>query len=765
MILSIKKLLSNKYNLWVLALIFFHISFNLIFQIINKAPPTWDSAGHLTLSFIFLDKLQLIPLGRFDIVDFLKVSTYYPPLVHILGAFVMLFVGRVFEFPLFVVGTVSFVFCIVYLYKIVLFLFKDNHKLAFFTVLFFSFFPQIWEQSRNFHLDVPLCALLLASYYYLLLSHSLKNRLYSFIFFVLFSLIQLTKWYGFVYLIVPFVYEVFIRSFKSKDLFYDVGRWFNILFGYLVVACISLPWYFLNFQSILANVKVSATADAGDPLNIWSIENFYHYIKLMMSYQLGIVSVAVLLVSLIFLYLHKVSFRKYIIWLIVFPYLVLSLIQNKDLRYILPMVPVFAFCVAYLFCEVIKKFQSSFTYLYTFYLLFLFFFLSLNPFTTLPKSLNFVAWLMAGPYNWAWETMPYSYAYSSGNWGVEDILKVISKEASLESTITGTYKVLEISDNRYYSIASFDMFKMQNAFYDMDFVVPYNRPDKLSPEELATYLSNIHFAIVPQNPGPSGLRNIAVLNQLIDYFTSNQNTEFAPIKEFDMPDGNKLRLYKRVNFLNFKSPESTREDSLKIYLSNILFLNSDKIKTQVFEVHTFDELANDTVYKMGTDGVTQKRISLEGVKKIRIDLPREQLDIKHMTGWAFRDMTFVRIPDYNFSTYLFKNGLLKPLDANFDISKLPDVVSTFVEYTDKGISIVNKNPNESVYVAYATKGWKWDNFWLKDKNGETTMTKDDLIQFDITQPNQIIKNFPSNWGFFPCYDGSAVCFYPIVDNL
>ena len=198
---SIKKIFPNVYGFYLFLLVIFHLFFNFIWQRINSAPPTWDSAGHLVLSFIFADKFALLARGLTDITSILKVSVYYPPFVHIFGGTLIYLFGRSYEIPLFFIETGFFILSIIMIYKIVLIKFPSNYKLAFFTAFIFSFFPQIWEQSRYFHLDIPLLGLLLLSYYYLLKSDLFNKPIYSFLFFISFSLVQLTKWYGFVFLL------------------------------------------------------------------------------------------------------------------------------------------------------------------------------------------------------------------------------------------------------------------------------------------------------------------------------------------------------------------------------------------------------------------------------------------------------------------------------------------------------------------------------------------------------------------------------------
>ena len=48
---KIRELFSDKYVVVLTVIIVFHFTLNIIWQYVNTAPPTWDSAGHLVVLF------------------------------------------------------------------------------------------------------------------------------------------------------------------------------------------------------------------------------------------------------------------------------------------------------------------------------------------------------------------------------------------------------------------------------------------------------------------------------------------------------------------------------------------------------------------------------------------------------------------------------------------------------------------------------------------------------------------------------------------
>jgi len=743
-----------------LLLCVFHVTINIVWHRLNTAPPTWDSAGHLTLSFILKDRFTYLFKGELSPVVILQTSSYYPPLIHILGSGVIAIFGRHYEYPI-LLGTAFFIMAIIYLFKLVNHYFKDD-KLAFFTVLIFSFFPQIWEQSRHFHLDIPLLAFLLASFYHLTNSDVLKKPGHTLAFFLYFSLAQLTKWYGFVYLVVPFVFEVVIRLVRTKD-YFNVQRIVNIAFGVLMVVVVAFPWYVINYKTILETTRISSTADAGDPALVLSYESFIHYLKIMTSHQIGILSVLLFLLSLKYIKRDKDLFL-YVWYLFLLPYITFTLIQNKDLRYILPLVPLFAFCIAYMFLHLSKK-------LYVFlglgffllYLVVLYVFLGFNQFQKLEGNYKIFGTLFAGPYRDAWITSPWDYSYNPTNWRGEEIIKRIQSLADDEGLSYDHYKVLEVSDNRFYSIASFDLYKVQNSFHNLDLVVPYFRFDPFTTEELSDYLVPIQFAVVPSYPGPPGLRNIAVLNQLVSYFNSDQNKDFIKLEDFSMPDGNVLSLYQRRTS-DISVEGEPPSDSLILKINNILVIDREGLGGDSFDVELYSDAGEVEKIHFGPEGSAQKRIALSGIKEIKILLPPDKIFVAYSYGWRKQGSSIYRTFDRakNISSFALLNSKL------ISVASVPSGVPNFplnIAYKDTTIDIELKDTSQSSYVAWASEGWVWSGVELNNLKTKISIPMEGLIQLETTSPGQKIEGFPENWGIFPCYSGKAVCMVPLIEDL
>jgi 4-amino-4-deoxy-L-arabinose transferase-like glycosyltransferase len=747
-------------------LLSFHLFFNIYWQKINTAPPSWDSAGHLSIAYIFTDRITNFFKGEVNLLGLLRTSTYYPPLVHFIGGIVLLTFGRNYEYAL-LAETVFFILSIIYLYKIIRHLFPDKPYLALLTAFIYSFFPQIWEQSRQFHLDIPICLFVLASFYHLTRSKSLTNRKHSFLFFLFFSLAQLTKWYGFVFLIVPFVYEVALKTISLKDL-RNRRRIENLIIGVLEILLIALPWYIANLKTIMSNFAISSTADFGDPQVVLSYESLFHYLKLMTSHQLGMFSILFLFAGLYAMFRDRIPYRKYVLWILLFPYLVFTVIQNKDLRYVLPLAPIVAFIISYVLTQVGNK---SLIFLKTAffcgYLFALYIFFSFNQYVILAGNMKIFATAIAGPYGSSWVYEPNNYSFNSNDYKLNEIVGITQQTADGMGISANHFKVLGLSDNKFYSVSDFDLMVLQNKYYNMAIVTPFYQLNPFTPDQLKDYLSSVSLALIPRSAGPQGLRNIEVLNQLITYFSSPQNTDFVSVKTFTMPGDNEITLYKRVNLDTYVNPEIS-ENSLKVSASTILLLNTEKVGGEKIRVLFYDASGKESV-KEFSSRTGQYSLSLDGVARFRIDLPKNRIDPRELRGWFYKDGgVFERNSEY-FSNLeaagfesVYQNLSIQPKYKLPGFSFTPNVT---VALEDGKFKFFLMNQNEKVFVAYATTGWQWNNFWLSPENSQVSLPVEGLLQVEVTQKSQLIRGFVTGWDYFVCYNGNAVCFYPLLTSV
>jgi len=345
--LFFRKILPDKWYKFLFFLIIFHILFFSIFHILNKNYQTWDSAGHIGLSYRIAQEMENFASGieGTSIKSILRISNYYPPFVQTIGAFTSLVFGYKSTFLL-IETLIFFILSIIFTYKLT-FLFTKDKKISFLTATIYSLFPQIVDQSHYFHLDIPLTALVLIAIYYLVLSDNFKNLWKTILFFVFFSFIQLTKWTGFVFLVVPVVialYQAFIRQSTTVDKVNKIKIIRNVVVGFVVFLIFVIPWYYINWVELVSQVKIFSGGESDDPTNLW--QSILYYPSNSISHQIMFLPFVLVVISII--YQLKNNWKRELILLvnILIPWLLFVFISNKNLRYTLPLTPLLAYLIA-----------------------------------------------------------------------------------------------------------------------------------------------------------------------------------------------------------------------------------------------------------------------------------------------------------------------------------------------------------------------------------------------------------------------------------
>jgi len=543
------KILSSKWNKLLLFLIIFHILFFSIFHILNKNYQTWDSAGHIGLSYRMAQEMErfLSGIEGTSIKSILKVSNYYPPFVQTIGAFTSLIFGYKSTFLL-IESLIFFILSIIYVYKITFLLTKDQKK-SFITSVIYSLFPQVIDQSHYFHLDIPLTALVLMAVYYLVLSDNFKNLWKTILFFISFSFIQLTKWTGFIFLVVPVVvvlYRSLIRKDTSSDSLSKVKIIRNIIIGSVTFLILVVPWYYVNWSELMAQVKIFSGGESDDPTNLW--QSIMYYPAASITHQIMILPFAFAFFSIFNQIKSRGKKGLILIFSMVIPWLLFVFISNKNLRYTLPLLPIVAYLVSDFLSFISSstgmrvKWLAGFTIVY---LLVASFFLSFFRIEKQNPALKVMGVFFTWPKEDAWfHTGTSFYAYKPYRYPVDDMLDFIQQNAGNNGSALG---VAVLIDSEEMSAATFELVRIENRYKNMYMPVPYFQFQGFgSEEEIEAFFTetNVKYVISSTYIGPEGLRNYQALKQCSDYLESSGNNLFDKIKTFDLPDGGKVFIYK-----------------------------------------------------------------------------------------------------------------------------------------------------------------------------------------------------------------------------
>jgi 4-amino-4-deoxy-L-arabinose transferase-like glycosyltransferase len=642
-----KRTFSNKYNLLLLLLISFHIAFFFVFQSLNKNYQTWDSAGHISTSYRIANEIKrlLLNTSGVSVVSVLKVSNYYPPFVQMIGAFISLIFGYKSAFLL-LETLVFFIISILFTYKVTLLITKKP-KLSILTTFIYSFFPQVIDQSHYFHLDLPLLALLLISIYFLYLSNNFKKLSYTLLFFVFFALIQVTKWYGFVFLIVPVLLCLFkaffyknsdkesdnvstitpndhvTESSTSSASNYSVGKFIilrNLVIGSVTLLLIVFPWYLANWNDLVKFMKVFSVGESDDPTNIF--QKIMYYPSNMITFQIMFIPSLLLIASFVYKFIKNKKKALVYFLIVLVPWIVFIFISNKNLRYILPLTPFFAYLISSISIKISKKIKG-FVFFVLIYLVLAFSFLSFNQLVKETPSLKYISMFFAGPNYGAWYYVdPTFYSYKPYRYPSDEILDFIYTDAKRVNNALGVAVLVDSGDM---SAATLEMLRLENHYNNMYMPVPYYQfePFKSDAEIEAFFVDTASdYVIVPDNPGPQGLRNYQALIQCIDYLKSDRDRLFKEIKAFPLPNRGQISVYKRVNYLeNLDVTDGCRQDAGLIDGVETIKLRPNYTYTMFTGHFAIDDIISRD-YQKGVIYVLQiENIDQEGILDIR-NLPK-----------------------------------------------------------------------------------------------------------------------------------------------
>jgi len=533
-----QKILSDKWDKLLVFLIIFHVLFFSIFHILNKNYQTWDSAGHIGLSYRMAQEMERFLSGAegASFKSILKISNYYPPFVQLIGSFISLVFGYKSMFLL-IETLIFYILSILFTYKLT-FLFTKDKKTSFLTAVIFSLFPQIIDQSHYFHLDIPLTALILMSVYYLCTSDNFNKLWQTLLFFIFFSFIQLTKWTGFVFLVVPVVialYQAFIRQSTTVDKVNKIKIIRNVIVGFVVFLIFVIPWYYINWVELVSQVKIFSGGESDDPTNLW--QSILYYPSNSISHQIMFLPFVLVVISII--YQLKNNWKRELILLvnILIPWLLFVFISNKNLRYTLPLTPLLAYLIADIlflvkgFGRFKLRWLKGLTVFYLFIASIFLSFFSLEAQDPLLKPLSI---FFTGPRYKAWYYYGTAfYSYKPYKSPVDDVLTFIYNDSDEKEKALG---VAVIVDSEQMSASMLELVRIELGYKNMYMPVPYFQFELFdSVDRIEAFFNetNSKYVITSSYLGPEGLRNYSVLKQVNEYLQQD-NSIFEKIKDFEI---------------------------------------------------------------------------------------------------------------------------------------------------------------------------------------------------------------------------------------
>ena len=263
------------------------------------------------------------------------------------------------------------------------------------------------------------------------------------------------------------------------------------------------------------------------------------------NFQLTWFGMLVFLISITY-YIQKK--RNYLLPTYFFVYLILTLIGNKDLRYVIFLAPIATMVIAYFLAQLRDKLVVQFLAVvlilyYLFYYFSLSFGFPVNPQKAdLRRSIEIPAFGWIDLINLGKDTSLYlAPTYDQTIWPNAIIATELSKH-NPEKKI----KILVICEKPYFNQVNMELVRRQLNLNQMQFFAPYELTSFSDEKLLERYLLGYDVILVANKDlGPEGgVRYFAVLKQIAGYLEENKSNNLIKINNYFLPDGDKLDVFK-----------------------------------------------------------------------------------------------------------------------------------------------------------------------------------------------------------------------------
>ena len=322
---------------WALAALLIGLAAAMVVWLsIDRRPPEWDHANHLERAVDC--RRSLTALGRGGLGEIIAASSFYPPVVSCAAGLLY------FVFP--VVPLTAQAVMWAFLVVGVLALFGAGRRLidadtGLVAALLFATAPFVVFSLVTFQLDLPLAGMVALALYVLVRTEELALRRWGLVLGAVLGLGMITKPPFAAYLSGPLLWTAW-RALRAPDRGRRVA---HLLYAVGIAAAIALPWYGprligLPMQFVNRSFKQAAEGGQAPALSGASLLFYPQWIVP----QWGLLATGLLLWGIVAL-ARRPRVRG-LIWAALAPAAIFFLIQNKNLRYTLPLLPAAALAAA-----------------------------------------------------------------------------------------------------------------------------------------------------------------------------------------------------------------------------------------------------------------------------------------------------------------------------------------------------------------------------------------------------------------------------------
>jgi len=303
---------------------------------IDRRPAEWDYANHLQRAVSCHRSLRAF--GTDSLHEIIAESSFYPPIVTCTAGLLYFVLpvapltAQAVIWGFLVLGTLA-------VYGLGRRLLDGDAGLL--AAFLFATAPFVVFMLLHFQLDLPLAAMVALALYMLVRTEELALRRWALGLGLVLGLGMLTKPPFAAYLSGPLLWVAW-RALRAPD---RRARLLHLLAAVGVAAAVALPWYgprLVGLPAQFINRSFKQAAEAGQAPAL-SGSSLLFYPEWIIP-QWGLLATALLLWGIVAL--ARRPRARALLWAALAPFLIFFLIQNKNLRYTLPLLPAAALVAA-----------------------------------------------------------------------------------------------------------------------------------------------------------------------------------------------------------------------------------------------------------------------------------------------------------------------------------------------------------------------------------------------------------------------------------
>lgn len=297
----------------------------------SRIPLGTDSVKHLIINFHYFDYLAA---GKGLLYLLQHLNPTYPPLYHLMVQGIFQFSGKSAD----AATLVNLPFMAILLFSIHG-IGKDRygHEVGLLAAFFTCSLPPVLTAALFANLSLPLTAMTSMSLYLFLRAEDFSSRRYSLLFGGVLGIGLLVKWSILFFstpVLVASLCKILFHNQKSTHLK-------NLSLAAILSAGIAATWYIPHFMPVLQHAAYSETGYANDGAPGFSLQSLIFYIPQLWD-NVSILQILFFTIGIIWIFLDKNEWHNsfYIILFLAVPFILLSVLHTKDLRHLLPLLPV-----------------------------------------------------------------------------------------------------------------------------------------------------------------------------------------------------------------------------------------------------------------------------------------------------------------------------------------------------------------------------------------------------------------------------------------